>query len=50
MRVSGRDFRIGASIGIALFPRHGQEAGALVRKADAAMYAAKSNNASIAMA
>lgn len=50
MRVSGRDFRIGASIGIALFPRHGQDAEELVRKADAAMYAAKSNKASIALA
>jgi diguanylate cyclase (GGDEF)-like protein len=36
--------RIKASIGISLFPKNGQTAEELIRKADAAMYEAKRNN------
>src|SRR5439155_11993331 len=32
---------VGASLGIALYPEHGQDAETLVRRADLAMYAAK---------
>jgi diguanylate cyclase (GGDEF)-like protein/PAS domain S-box-containing protein len=39
--VDGLSLEIGASIGIALFPEHGANADALMRHADAAMYAAK---------
>jgi diguanylate cyclase (GGDEF)-like protein len=39
--VDGRAVRLGASIGIAVFPEHGEDGDALVRKADAAMYQAK---------
>ena len=35
---------VGASIGIALYPDHGKDAGELVRHADIAMYHAKRNN------
>jgi diguanylate cyclase (GGDEF)-like protein/PAS domain S-box-containing protein len=37
----GRRFVVGASIGVALYPAHGTDAAALLRCADAAMYAAK---------
>ena len=36
-----RTFKVGASIGIALFPEDGHSAAELIRKADAAMYTAK---------
>ncbi len=39
--VSGIKIRVGASIGLALYPLHGDDAGALLRCADVAMYAAK---------
>ncbi|WP_328477049.1 sensor domain-containing diguanylate cyclase [Actinoplanes sp. NBC_00393] len=39
--IEGQTVRIGASIGVALFPVHGTESGALMRDADAAMYQAK---------
>ncbi|MBI1823827.1 MAG: diguanylate cyclase [Nitrospirae bacterium] len=39
--VESARFEIGASIGIALFPWHGTTADLLMRRADAAMYAAK---------
>lgn len=38
---AGHELRVGASIGIALFPDHGADAAALLRAADAAMYRAK---------
>jgi len=37
----GRRFVVGASIGVTLYPAHGTDAAALLRCADAAMYAAK---------
>jgi diguanylate cyclase (GGDEF)-like protein len=37
----GTELRIGASIGVASFPRDGTDAAALLREADAAMYRAK---------
>jgi diguanylate cyclase (GGDEF)-like protein/PAS domain S-box-containing protein len=39
--VEGRTLRIGASVGIAIYPDHGADADTLVRRADSAMYAAK---------
>ncbi|GIF14304.1 sensor domain-containing diguanylate cyclase [Actinoplanes teichomyceticus] len=39
--IDGRPVRIGASIGVALFPRHEIEFGALMKDADASMYQAK---------
>lgn len=39
--IQGRTCRIGASVGVALFPDDGQRAGELLRRADAAMYAVK---------
>lgn len=41
--VAGHRFRLGASIGIALTPQHGDTPEALVRAADKAMYEAKTN-------
>lgn len=40
--VSGDRFYISASIGIALYPRHGEDVSMLMQHADVAMYAAKS--------
>jgi len=40
-RVDGRDFQIGASIGISLFPGDGGDGEAVLRNADVAMYRAK---------
>ncbi len=39
--IDGCRHTIGASIGIALYPRHGEDADSLIRRADAAMYGAK---------
>jgi diguanylate cyclase (GGDEF)-like protein len=39
--IDDRILRIGASIGIALFPEHGRDASSLMRRADEAMYVAK---------
>jgi diguanylate cyclase (GGDEF)-like protein len=39
--IDGRPVQIGASIGVALFPRHATEFGNLMKDADASMYAAK---------
>jgi len=41
MEIKGHSCSIGVSIGIAVFPDHGREPNALLRKADAAMYEAK---------
>lgn len=39
--IDGHVFDVGASIGVALYPEHGEDATALMRHADVAMYAAK---------
>jgi diguanylate cyclase (GGDEF)-like protein/PAS domain S-box-containing protein len=39
--IEGNDINIGASIGISIFPENGQDAGALLKAADTAMYHAK---------
>jgi diguanylate cyclase (GGDEF)-like protein len=39
--LEGHNFDIGVSIGIALYPEHGEEADVLLRRADVAMYVAK---------
>jgi len=41
--VAGTAIRIGASIGIAMYPVHGDDVQILIKKADNAMYAAKSS-------
>lgn len=41
LQIGDRNFEIGASLGIALFPEHGNETDSLMRAADAAMYEAK---------
>jgi diguanylate cyclase (GGDEF)-like protein/PAS domain S-box-containing protein len=43
IRVQYRALKLSASIGISLFPHHGEDADALVRIADAAMYQVKSS-------
>ncbi len=42
--VEGQVLEVGASIGIALSPQHGNDARTLMRRADIAMYAAKQSN------
>ncbi len=37
----GREFQVGASLGVALYPQDGKDAESLLKHADAAMYAAK---------
>lgn len=44
IHVHGQALRVGASIGIAAYPRHGGDAASLMRAADAAMYRAKRGN------
>jgi len=41
--IEGHSIRITASVGISLFPHHGNEGGQLLQQADCAMYAAKRN-------
>jgi diguanylate cyclase (GGDEF)-like protein/PAS domain S-box-containing protein len=47
IEVNGHRIDLGASIGIALFPDHGQDAETLMRGADIAMYAAKRSRAGL---
>jgi len=42
--IGNQNLYVGASIGVALYPEHGKDAGELVRHADIAMYHAKRNN------
>ncbi|KAF0163170.1 MAG: sensory box/GGDEF family protein [Rhodocyclaceae bacterium] len=39
--LSGREFKVGASLGVALYPQDGDDAESLLKHADVAMYAAK---------
>lgn len=39
--LGGREFQVGASLGVAIFPQDGDDAEALLKHADVAMYAAK---------
>jgi diguanylate cyclase (GGDEF)-like protein len=48
VQIRGHECSIGVSIGIAVFPQHGRESSALLRKADAAMYEAKKNELVVA--
>ncbi len=41
LEIDGQRLTVGASIGIAVYPEHGQDAGTLLRRADIAMYSAK---------
>ena len=41
LKINGKSLDIGASLGIVMFPQHGEEADKLMREADAAMYNAK---------
>jgi len=41
LMMQGRPFEVRASIGVALYPEHGQDPGSLLQSADAAMYTAK---------
>jgi diguanylate cyclase (GGDEF)-like protein len=42
--IGNQNLYVGVSIGMALYPEHGQDAGTLIRHADIAMYTAKRNN------
>ena len=48
MEIKGYDCAIGVSIGVAVFPHHGTDPNALLRKADAAMYEAKKSHQNVA--
>jgi diguanylate cyclase (GGDEF)-like protein len=41
IELAGQQVRISASIGVAIYPEHGQDVATLLRNADAAMYSAK---------
>ncbi|MCA1644697.1 MAG: diguanylate cyclase [Chloroflexi bacterium] len=49
MDLDGRDVVVGASIGIALYPNHGQDVATLMRRADIAMYVAKRTGSGFAI-
>ena len=44
--VNGEALSVGASLGVAWYPEHGREPQELLRQADAAMYLAKTDDAS----
>jgi len=48
--IEGRTVQLGSSIGIALWPDHGESAGSLLRAADQAMYEAKESGGGIRLA
>jgi diguanylate cyclase (GGDEF)-like protein/PAS domain S-box-containing protein len=41
IEINGNGYSVGVSIGVAVFPQHGEDPNTLLRKADAAMYEAK---------
>jgi predicted signal transduction protein with EAL and GGDEF domain len=45
--IEGLQLRIGASLGISIFPEHAMDATLLLARADAAMYEAKENGRGI---
>lgn len=47
--IEGQSLGVEASIGIALYPEHGEDALTLLRRADVAMYAAKTGNLGLAV-
>jgi len=49
LMLEGRSFEAGASVGIALYPEHGDDAVTLLRRADVAMYAAKRTGSGLAV-
>ncbi len=49
MLIDGEQLEIRASIGIVLFPRHGEDADTLLRRGDTAMYVAKRSGAGTAV-
>ncbi|MBV9121262.1 MAG: EAL domain-containing protein [Chloroflexi bacterium] len=49
VRVEGCERRIQASLGAALYPKHGSEVEILMRRADTAMYSAKRNHSHFAL-
>lgn len=49
-RIGPHEVHVSASIGIAMFPRHGDSAPSLISSADAAMYAAKRRPGGVALA
>ena len=50
MEINGHDYSIGVSIGVAVFPQHGEDWTTVLRKADAAMYEAKKTGTIVAAA
>ena len=50
MEIKGQNLSVGVSIGVSVFPQHGQDPDTLFRKADAAMYEAKKGNQDVAAA
>lgn len=50
MEIKGHDYAIGVSIGVAVFPHHGEDSKTLLGKADAAMYQAKKTGQAVAEA
>ena len=49
MSLEGRSIYIGVSLGVALYPKHGEDAGLLMQRADVAMYSAKRNKSGYAL-
>jgi diguanylate cyclase (GGDEF)-like protein len=49
LRIGDKTIEVGASLGLTLFPEHGDEAGELVNHADAAMYEAKRNKLGVVL-
>ena len=45
--IEGRDLYVGASVGVAVYPTHGDNADDLLRQADTAMYAAKGDGGNV---
>lgn len=47
--INGKNLQVGASIGVALYPEHGNDSHALLRAADVAMYSAKRRVTDVAL-